>query len=115
LGPRTWRIHHLPSLASSLLVAGLRLGFLEGEVDLEPAIKNKQKYIQSQVCCLHHHLPFHQGHHYPLLHRQIWVLWECHHHLLPDLLNLHLQEQHEKKLQLLQSCTQEWMKRWLFP
>jgi hypothetical protein len=43
------------------------------------------------------------------------VLWECHHHLLPDLLNLHLQVQHEKKLQLLQSCTQEWMKRWLFP
>ncbi len=71
--------------------------------------------VQPQVCCLHHHLPFHQGHHYPLLHCQIWVLWECHHHLLPDLLNLHLQEQHEKKLQLLQSCTQEWMKRWLFP
>ncbi len=54
LGPRTWRIHHLPSLASSLLVAGLWLGFLEGEVDLEPAIKNKQKYIQSQLPVITH-------------------------------------------------------------
>ncbi len=51
LGPRTWRIHHLPSLASSLFVAGLWLGFLEGEVDPEPAIKNKQKYIPVSAAC----------------------------------------------------------------
>jgi hypothetical protein len=55
LGPRTWRIHHLPSLASSLLVAGLRLGFLEGEVDPEPAIKNKQKYIPVSAACYDPH------------------------------------------------------------
>jgi hypothetical protein len=42
LGPRTWRIHHLPSLASSLLVAGLWLGFLEGEVDLEHNVAGKE-------------------------------------------------------------------------
>ncbi len=49
LGPRTWRIHHVPTLASSLLVAGLWLGFLEGEVDLEPAIKNNKSISQSQL------------------------------------------------------------------